>query len=91
VRFREAVGGSVTPLVIELKGDPGAVRKFTEESKGGTMSSRRSTRTPSTSSRNRSNSARPSLARGVRALMRETDVKQLDGSTRTSNTVSPIC
>lgn len=32
-RFREEVGGDVTPVLVELKGDPGAVRKYAAEQK----------------------------------------------------------
>jgi hypothetical protein len=81
-KFRESVGGSITPLVIELKGDPAVIRKVAAENAGGTM--------PLDALYSyalelvaQQDQFRATLAqRGVRALMRETDVTQIDGSVR---------
>lgn len=36
--FRQAVGGSITPLIVELKGEPGVLRKVAADKAGQPMS-----------------------------------------------------
>jgi hypothetical protein len=37
-RFRESVGGRITPVIVELRGEPGVFRKVAAELKGERMS-----------------------------------------------------
>ena len=80
--FRQAVGGAITPLMIELKGDPGVVRKAAAEGEGQTMS----LQDLATHSRQLLAAQDGFIAglpnRGVRALPREAMVPQIDGSIR---------
>jgi hypothetical protein len=80
--FRRAVGGSITPLIIELKGEPGVLRKIAAEKKG----VRLATQEIFSQARQLASEQDGFLAslaeRGVRALMRETNVTQIDGSVR---------
>jgi len=82
VAFRESVGGSVTPVIVELKDEPGALRKVAAEKEGGTMSVE-ALGTHAVDLYGKQNTFLASLPeRGVRALMRQTDVTQIDGSVR---------
>ena len=80
--FRQAAGDAVTAVVIELKGEPGVMRKAAAEQLGQALS------LDDLAAHARSLVAeqaafRASLAsRGVRALMRENDSRQVDGSVR---------
>ena len=80
--FRQAIGGSVTPMVIELKGEPGVMRKVAAEQKGQALSTQELGGYAQELVSEQA-AFRASLgARGVRALMRETDALQIDGSVR---------
>jgi hypothetical protein len=80
--FRQAVGGSITPLIIELKGEPGVLRKLAAEKKGEPLALQQIFSQAQDLAGDQ-DAFRASLAqRGVRALMRETDVTQVDGSVR---------
>jgi hypothetical protein len=80
--FRQAVGGSITPVIIELKGDPGVIRKVKAEEEGGSLSMEQIFANAQALAAEQ-DAFRASLAqRGVRALMRENDVTQIDGSVR---------
>jgi Subtilase family len=80
--FRQSVGGSITPLIIELKGEPGVLRKLAAEKKGGPLALQQIF-SQAQELAGEQDAFRASLAqRGVRALMRETDVTQIDGSVR---------
>jgi len=80
--FRQAVGGSITPLIIELKGDPGVLGKIAAEKKGESLAMQEIF-SQARQLAGEQDAFLASLAqRGVRALMRETDVTQIDGSVR---------
>ena len=82
VSFRQSVGGDITPLVIELKGEPGVMRKLAAERAGNQMS------VPEIGAYAlelyaQQNQFIASLAQhGIRALPRVADVTQVDGSVR---------
>jgi hypothetical protein len=79
--FRQAVG-SVTPVIIELKGDPGVIRKARAEQDGGSLAMEEIFANAQALVAEQ-DAFRASLPqRGVRALMRENDVTQIDGSVR---------
>ncbi|HSH39645.1 MAG TPA: Calx-beta domain-containing protein [Chthoniobacterales bacterium] len=80
--FRQAVGGSITPLIVELKQQPAVLRKVAAEKVGEEM-----TLEDTTAYMQELLTAQDaflgSLAqRGVRALLRETNVEQINGATR---------
>lgn len=80
--FRESVGGSIEPVIIELKDEPGVLRKVALEQKGRTMVLK-DLIAYSRELRAKQDSLLSSLThRGVRALFRRADVKQIDGSVR---------
>ncbi len=80
--FRQSVGGEITPVIIELRDEPGVVRKAAAEREGRRMQFKEIA-DYGLQLYARQNDFRSSLAgRGVRALMRETDVRQIDGSVR---------
>ena len=80
--FRQSVGGSITPLVIELKGEPGVLRKVAAEREGNTMAVAEIAAHATTLTSQQDSFIAQLSQRGVRALPRETIVPQLDGSTR---------
>ena len=80
--FRDAVGGSITPMIIELNGEPGVLRKVAEEKLGRTMSVE-ALGAYALELVDQQERFRAALEQhGVRALMRATNVTQLDGSVR---------
>ena len=80
--FRQSVGGSITPLIIELKGEPGVIRKVNAEQQGQSVAMEE-TFAYAQQLVGEQELFRVSLGqRGVRALLRETDVQQIDGSVR---------
>ncbi|HEX8844674.1 MAG TPA: S8 family serine peptidase [Pyrinomonadaceae bacterium] len=80
--FRKSVGGEITPVIIELRGEPGVIRKVASEQSGQKLSFDQIV-DYSLELVSKQDGFRASLAgRGVRALMREADVKQVDGSVR---------
>ncbi len=81
--FRQAIGGAVTPLIIELKKDPVALRKHAEEQAGGQMSFEDVVAYTRELLTEQNELANQLASRGVRALLRETNVKQIDGAART--------
>ncbi|MBA2733026.1 MAG: protease inhibitor I9 family protein, partial [Acidobacteria bacterium] len=82
VAFRESVGGDIKAVIVELSGEPGVLRKVAAEKEGRRMSVRELA-DYGFELYARQDEFRASLpGRGVRALMRETDVRQIDGSMR---------
>lgn len=80
--FRESVGGSIKPVIVELKDEPGVLRKVALEQKGGTLALKDLV-AHTNSLRAKQDSLLSSLStRGVRALFRQADVRQIDGSVR---------
>src|SRR3712207_6792334 len=77
--FRQSVGGDVTPVMVELKEEPGALKKVAAEREGRVMSVE-AIGAHAVSLAKQQNSFLQSLAgRGVRAIMRSEDVQQVDG------------
>jgi hypothetical protein len=80
--FRLSVGGSIKPVIVELKDEPGVLRKYSLERKGLKMPIKDLV-AYSLELRNKQNLLLSSLpGRGVRALIRQSDVRQIDGSIR---------
>jgi hypothetical protein len=80
--FRKSVGGSITPVIVELKGEPGVIRKVNLEERGESVSME-SVFAYAQELVGRQDAFRGSLAQhGIRAMMRETHVRQIDGSIR---------
>jgi hypothetical protein len=80
--FRQAVGGSIVPLIVELKREPAVLRKIAEE-KAGRQMSLEDIIAYSQELIAQQNSFLAGLQNeGVRALLRTTDVKQINGSNR---------
>ncbi|HEX8678971.1 MAG TPA: S8 family serine peptidase, partial [Chthoniobacterales bacterium] len=80
--FRQAAGGSITPLIVELKEEPGVLRKVAAEKSGQAMTTEQ-TISYAQELLGKQNALLASLGqRGVRVLLRETDVKQLNGAVR---------
>lgn len=80
--FRQSVGGEIVPVIVELNDEPGVLKKVAAERQGHTM---RVEEIGAYSEQlyAKQNEFYTSLgARGVRALLREADVKQIDGSMR---------
>lgn len=80
--FRQSAGGSIAPLIIELKDEPGVLRKVAAEKAGKTMSMEQ-TISHAQGLLGKQDAFLASLPqRGVRALLRRTNVKQVDGTMR---------
>src|SRR6266404_1371105 len=80
--FRASVGGELTPVIIELQESPGLMRKLEAEQAGRAMPMHELI-AHSASLQGRQRAFIASLpGRGVRALLRETDTRQIDGSVR---------
>ena len=80
--FRQAVGGSITPLIVELKGEPVVLRKMAEEKAGRAVSLENTISFTQELLAQQNQFLGGLESRGVRALVRQTDVKQIDGATR---------
>ena len=80
--FRQSVGGAIIPLVIELKAEPGVLRKVAAEREGQTMPIAELAAHAGSLVAAQDVFIAQLGARGVRALPREAHVRQLDGSTR---------
>src|SRR6266404_8004094 len=80
--FRASLGGELTPVIIELQESPGLMRKLEAEQAGRAMPMHELI-AHSASLQGRQRAFIASLpGRGVRALLRETDTRQIDGSVR---------
>ena len=80
--FRQAVGGSIKPLIVELKGEPGVLRKVASDRAGKPMSMQQ-TVSYAQELIGKQDAFLNSLSQhGVRALLRKSDVTQLNGATR---------
>src|SRR5260221_805195 len=80
--FRASVGDELTPVIIELQEPAGVMRKLAAEHAGRTMPINELI-AHSASLQGRQRAFIASLSgRGVRALLRETDTTQIDGSVR---------
>lgn len=80
--FSESVDGKFTPVVVELRGDPGFIRKVAAEAMHKPLAVEQ-LGTYALALRDTQNDFYESLSsKGVRALMRTNDVEQLDGSIR---------
>lgn len=81
-RFREAVGGSVVPVIVELRDTPGALLKVAAREQGREMATEEVADYAMQLREQQSDFLASLASRGVRALLRETDVEQPDGSVR---------
>lgn len=81
-RFRTAVGGDVTPVLVELKGDPASVRRYIAEKQKRPMTIAAISRHSLSLYSKQTDFYRTLSSRGVRALLREQDTRQPDGSIR---------
>jgi hypothetical protein len=80
--FRQSVGGAITPVVIELKKEPGVVRKLAAERTGHKIDAE-GLMSYAVQLASEQDAFRTSLEQqGIRAMMRETWAKQIDGSVR---------
>ncbi|HYY57879.1 MAG TPA: S8 family serine peptidase, partial [Pyrinomonadaceae bacterium] len=80
--FRQSVGGEITPVIIELRDEPGVVRKAAAEREGRQMQFKEIADYGLQLYAKQNNFRSSLVGRGVRVLMREADVKQIDGSVR---------
>src|SRR5688572_19713091 len=80
--FRASVGGDLTAVIVELKGEPGVLRKVAAGEKGQRMSVAQLGNYGVELYGKQDEFFSTLATRGVRALMRETDVTQIDGSVR---------
>ena len=80
--FRQAVGGSITPLIIELKKQPVVLRKVAEEQAGRAMAFEDVVSYTKEILAEQNAFIAKLGSRGVSALVRQQDVKQLSGATR---------
>jgi hypothetical protein len=80
--FKESVGGSVTPFVVELKGETGVSRKLAAEQQGQPVSVQDLGAHAQTLVTEQEAFLSSLPSRGVRALVRETNAMQIDGSVR---------
>jgi hypothetical protein len=89
--FRASVGGDIKAVIIELKEEPGVLRKVASEKAGQAVSVEQSMSYASELVA-KQDTVLASLSQfGVRALMRETNVKQVNGNRAKFNTASRIC
>ena len=80
--FRQAVDGAIRPVIVELKEQPTVLRKVAAE-KTGRLMSMEETMTYAQDLLRQQDAFLASLSqRGIRALLRETDVKQVNGQSR---------
>lgn len=80
--FRQSVGGSITPVLVELKRAPAVVHRVTAEQAGETVSLD-NVKSYMLDLHAEQETLLASLERsGVRAMLRELDVPQIDGSVR---------
>ncbi|HSH38055.1 MAG TPA: S8 family serine peptidase, partial [Chthoniobacterales bacterium] len=80
--FRQAVGGSIIPLIVELKRDPAVLHRHAEEQAGRPMSEDDLMAYMRELLVEQNDFLGQLSTRGVRALMRQTNVTQLDGAAR---------
>jgi hypothetical protein len=80
--FRQSVGGDVQPMIVELKAEPTVLRKVAAEREGREFGWEQ-TVSYAQELVAQQNAFLGSLSgRGIRALLRETDVKQVNGAER---------
>ena len=80
--FRQAVGGAITPLIIELKSEPGVLRKVAAENAGQPLSLQELAAYGRGLAAEQDTFLAGLKDKGVRALMRTNDAPQIDGSVR---------
>src|SRR6185436_1408075 len=80
--FRESVAGDIRAVIIELKDAPGVLRKIAAKQAGNTMSVKAGVDYNLSLYAKQNNFISSLASRGVRALPRQADVKQIDGSVR---------
>ena len=80
--FRQAVGGSITPLIIELRKDPAVLRKVAAEKAGEKLSTEQLISYGQDLVGEQDAFLASLASRGVRALLHEKNVTQIDGSVR---------
>src|SRR2546428_205908 len=80
--FRASVGGELTPVIIELQEPPGLIRKLAAEQVGRAMPMHELIAHSASLQGNQRAFIASLRGRGVRALLRETDTTQIDGSIR---------
>ena len=80
--FRDSAGGSITPVIVELKEEPGVMRKIAAEKEGRLMSVTEIGSHAVKLYRKQNEFLGALPGRGIRALLRQTSVPQIDGSIR---------
>ena len=80
--FRQAVGGDITPVFVELHGEPGFRRKIAAEQQGEPLSIAAIGSNALEIYGQQTAFLNSLSARGVRLLLRQADVRQIDGSIR---------
>ena len=82
VAFRQSVGGDITPVFVELHGEPGFRRKIAAEQQGQPLSITAIGNNAVALWSQQTAFLQGLPARGVRALLRQASVPQIDGSIR---------
>src|SRR5439155_26502581 len=80
--FRASVGSEIIPVIIELQEPPGLMRRMAAEKAGRAMTVKDLMGHGGTLQARQKGFIASLPARGVRALLRETDTLQIDGSVR---------
>src|SRR5881409_2748101 len=80
--FRASVGGEITPVIIELQDSPGLRRRMAAEKAGRAMTVKDLISHGATLQARQKGFSASLPTSGVRALLRETDTRQIDGSVR---------
>ena len=80
--FTSSVGGAVTPVIVELKGEPVGMRKMAAEQQGRPMSVAEIGSHAIELHTKQTQFANELGRKGVRAMLRTSSVRQIDGSTR---------
>jgi subtilisin family serine protease len=80
--FRAAAGGELTPVIIELQEPAGIMKKLAAEQAGRPMPFEELIAHSATLQARQRGFIASLAGRGVRALLRETDARQIDGSVR---------
>ncbi len=80
--FRQALGGAITPLIIELKAEPSVLRKVAADQQGKPLAMEELVSYATDLVGEQKAFFAQLGERGVRAVMHEKDVTQLDGSIR---------
>jgi hypothetical protein len=80
--FRQSVGGDVRPMIVELKAEPTVLRKVAAEREGREFGWEQTVSYAQDLMRQQNDFLASLSGRGVRVLLRETNVKQINGADR---------